>query len=84
MKAADGQSIVTLERIALIVVSQAWVTITSALFAINKRSLAMKEKSLCSPFILLCFWIETSFLLITVLMIVSGFQLEKQGYFGVF
>lgn len=59
VKASDGQSIVTLESTALTVISQACVTITGTLLAINERSLA------------------------TTLMADNGFQLEKQGYFGV-
>lgn len=54
VKAPDGQSVVTLECPALAVLPQACVTTAGALLAINKRSLAVKETSLCSPLSLLC------------------------------
>lgn len=54
VQAADGQSGVTWECTALTVLPQACITIAAALLAINKRSLAMKETSLCFPLSLLC------------------------------
>lgn len=54
VKAADGQSVVTLECAALAVPPQACISIAGALLAINKRSLAVKETSLCFPLSLLC------------------------------
>lgn len=54
VKAADGPSVVTWECTALTVLPQACSTIAGALLAINKRSLAVKETSLCFPLSLLC------------------------------